>query len=59
MIAVPTPTGPIGSQVVQNLLTANEAVRVIARDPSQARCGGPGQSGDRTSLCCPYKETFL
>jgi len=35
MIAVTTPTGHIGSQVVANLLAANEAVRVIARDPSR------------------------
>jgi uncharacterized protein YbjT (DUF2867 family) len=35
MIAVTTPTGHIGSQVVANLLAANEAVRVIARDPAR------------------------
>jgi nucleoside-diphosphate-sugar epimerase len=35
MIVVTTPTGHIGSQVVQNLLAANEAVRVIARDPAR------------------------
>lgn len=35
MIAVTTPTGQIGSQVVQNLLAANEAVRVIVRDPAR------------------------
>jgi uncharacterized protein YbjT (DUF2867 family) len=35
MIVVTTPTGPIGSQVVRNLLTANEAARVIARDPAR------------------------
>ena len=35
MIVVTTPTGQIGSQVVQNLLAANEAVRVIARDPAK------------------------
>jgi uncharacterized protein YbjT (DUF2867 family) len=34
MIVVTTPTGQIGSQVVQNLLAANEAVRVIVRDPT-------------------------
>jgi uncharacterized protein YbjT (DUF2867 family) len=33
MIVVTTPTGKIGSQVVQHLLAANEAVRVIVRDP--------------------------
>jgi uncharacterized protein YbjT (DUF2867 family) len=32
MIVVTTPTGKIGSQVVKNLLTAGEAVRVIVRD---------------------------
>jgi uncharacterized protein YbjT (DUF2867 family) len=35
MIVVTTPTGYIGSQVVQNLLAANEAVRVIARQPDR------------------------
>jgi uncharacterized protein YbjT (DUF2867 family) len=35
MIVVTTPTGHIGSQVVQNLLAANEAVRVIARQPDR------------------------
>ena len=35
MIVVTTPTGHIGSQVVQNLLDANEQVRVIARDPAK------------------------
>lgn len=35
MITVTTPTGKIGSQVVQHLLEAGEAVRVIARDPSK------------------------
>ena len=35
MIVVTTPTGNIGSKVVQNLLAANQAVRVIARDPSK------------------------
>jgi uncharacterized protein YbjT (DUF2867 family) len=35
MIVVTTPTGHIGSQVVQNLLAANEAVRVIVRDPAK------------------------
>ena len=32
MIMVTTPTGKIGSQVVKDLLSANEAVRVIVRD---------------------------
>ena len=35
MIAVTTPTGNIGSQVVKLLLDADEAVRVIARDPEK------------------------
>ncbi len=35
MIAVTTPTGKIGSQVVKHLIAANETVRVIARDPSK------------------------
>lgn len=35
MIVVTTPTGNIGSQVVTHLLAANEAVRVIARDPAK------------------------
>ena len=35
MIVVTTPTGHIGSQVVQSLLAANEAVRVIARQPDR------------------------
>lgn len=35
MIAVTTPTGQIGSQLVRNLLAADEAVRVIVRDPAR------------------------
>ncbi len=35
MIVVTTPTGKIGSQVVKDLLDANESVRVIARDPAK------------------------
>jgi uncharacterized protein YbjT (DUF2867 family) len=35
MIVVTTPTGQIGSQLVSNLLAANEAVRVIVRDPAK------------------------
>ena len=35
MIVVTRPTGHIGSQVVQTLLAANEAVRVIVRDPAK------------------------
>ena len=35
MIVVTTPTGQIGSQVVENLLAGGEAVRVIARYPDR------------------------
>ena len=35
MIVVTTPTGHIGSQVVQNLLAAGQAVRIIARNPAK------------------------
>ncbi len=35
MIVVTTPTGQIGSQVVRELLSADEAVRVIARDAAR------------------------
>lgn len=35
MIVVTTPTGKIGSQVIPHLLAANEAVRVVARDPAK------------------------
>ena len=35
MIVVTTPTGKMGSQVIPHLLAANEAVRVVARDPSR------------------------
>jgi uncharacterized protein YbjT (DUF2867 family) len=34
MIVITTPTGQIGSQVLENLLDTAEALRVIARDPS-------------------------
>jgi uncharacterized protein YbjT (DUF2867 family) len=34
MIVITTPTGQIGSQVLENLLDTGEALRVIARDPS-------------------------
>lgn len=37
MIVTTTPTGNIGSQVVDRLLDANEQVRVIVRDPSRLR----------------------
>jgi len=39
MIVVTAPTGQIGSQVVKNLLAANEAVRVIVRDPARLPAG--------------------
>jgi len=35
MILVTTPTGQIGRDVVQNLLSTNQSVRVIAREPHQ------------------------
>lgn len=35
MIVITAPTSAIGRQVVERLLTAGEAVRVIARDPSK------------------------
>jgi uncharacterized protein YbjT (DUF2867 family) len=35
MIVVTTPTGKIGSQVIPHLLAADEAVRVVVRDPSK------------------------
>jgi uncharacterized protein YbjT (DUF2867 family) len=35
MIVISTPTGAIGSQVVQNLLDRNAPVRVIARNPGK------------------------
>ncbi|HEY0792684.1 MAG TPA: NAD(P)H-binding protein [Chthoniobacterales bacterium] len=35
MTVLTTPTGNIGSQVLKNLLAANAAVRVIARDPAK------------------------
>ena len=34
MIVITTPTGEIGSQVLENLLESEEAIRVIARNPS-------------------------
>jgi len=34
MIAITTPTGLIGHQVLENLLDSGEELRVIARDPS-------------------------
>jgi uncharacterized protein YbjT (DUF2867 family) len=35
MIAVTTPTGSIGRQVLENILDSGEPIRVIARDPSR------------------------
>jgi len=35
MIVVTTPTGNIGSQVLKDLLSSNEPIRVIARDPNR------------------------
>jgi len=35
MIVVTAPTGQIGSQLIQHLLAANQAVRVIVRDPAK------------------------
>ena len=35
MIVVTTPTGKIGSQVVPHLLSANQQVRVVVRDPAK------------------------
>ena len=41
MIVITTPTGQIGSQVLENLIDTGEALRVIVRDasdlPSQVR----------------------
>jgi uncharacterized protein YbjT (DUF2867 family) len=35
MIVVTAPTGQIGSQLVRNLLNADEAVRIVVRDPGR------------------------
>ncbi len=35
VVVVTTPTGNIGSQVVPHLLAANEALRVVVRDPAK------------------------
>jgi uncharacterized protein YbjT (DUF2867 family) len=35
MIIITTPTGAIGHQVLDNVLRGEEAIRVIARDPSR------------------------
>ena len=39
MIVVTTPTGNIGRHLVRDLLDADEAVRVVARDPSKLEAG--------------------
>ncbi len=41
MIVVTTPTGNIGHHVVQHLLDAGEALRVIVRDPAKTAADGP------------------
>lgn len=46
MIVVTTPTGQIGSQVLENLLGTGEPLRVIARDPSAL----PATAGDRVEI---------
>src|SRR5690349_16856039 len=35
MIVITTPTGQLGHQVLNNLLTSSEPIRVIVRDPSR------------------------
>lgn len=35
MIVITTPTGAIGQQVIEKLMDSDEAIRVIARDPSR------------------------
>ena len=50
MIVVTAPTGNIGRVVVQSLLSAGQAVRVIARDPNQAASDRPRWSGGRPRL---------
>jgi uncharacterized protein YbjT (DUF2867 family) len=42
MIAITTPAGQIGHQVLENLLGSGEALRVIARDPSRLPAGAQG-----------------
>ena len=46
MIVITTPTGLIGSQVLENLLDTGEALRVIARDPSAL----PARAHDRVEV---------
>jgi uncharacterized protein YbjT (DUF2867 family) len=46
MIAITTPTGGIGHQVLENLLDTGQALRVIVRDPSAL----PAESRDRVEV---------
>jgi uncharacterized protein YbjT (DUF2867 family) len=46
MIVITTPTGEIGSQVLENLLDTEEAIRVIARNPSAL----PSEARDRVEI---------
>jgi uncharacterized protein YbjT (DUF2867 family) len=46
MIAITTPTGGIGHQVLENLLGTGEALRVIVRDPSAL----PAECRDRVEV---------
>jgi uncharacterized protein YbjT (DUF2867 family) len=46
MIAITTPTGGIGHQVLENLLDTGEALRVVARDPSTL----PVEARDRVEI---------
>ena len=46
MIAITTPTGQIGHQVLSNLLGSGEPIRVIARDPSRL----PSQARERVEV---------
>jgi uncharacterized protein YbjT (DUF2867 family) len=46
MIVITTPTGEIGSQVLENLLETEEAIRVIARNPSAL----PADAHDRIEI---------
>ena len=50
MIVVTTPTGHIGSQVVANLLAANEGMRVIARDPGRLAAEVGAKSSSRVEI---------
>lgn len=35
MIVITTPTGQVGSEILQHLVEGGEQVRVVARDPSR------------------------